>query len=211
MSKIGIMGGTFDPIHEGHLMLAREAYEKFHLDEIWFLPNGRPPHKNFNSIGSEVSDRIAMVKLAIEGHKEYILNTYEADRKETSYTYSTMEYFNTKYPDDEFYYIIGADSLFAIETWYYPERIFPTCVMLAAYRDDVDTIEEMMGQINNLKEKYHARIELLATSELIHVASSELRKAFHEGTAVSMIPKPVLDYITSHGLYGVAKTANAGE
>ncbi len=203
MAKIGIMGGTFDPIHEGHMMLAREAYEKFQLDEIWFLPNGRPPHKEFDSIGSEVADRLAMVRLAIEGHPEFVLNTYEADRSETSYTYSTMEYFNEIWPDHEFYYIIGADSLFAIETWYYPERIFPTCTLLAAYRDEIDTDEEMMNQINYLNEKYGAKIELLATSEVIHAASSEIRKELHRGEQVSYIPQAVLEYIYNHGLYGI--------
>lgn len=210
MAKVGIMGGTFDPIHEGHLLLAKEAYEKFDLDQIWFLPNGRPPHKKQNSIGSEVKDRLAMVKLAIEGHPEYVLNTYEADRTETSCTYSTMEYFNKIYPEHDFYYIIGADSLFAIESWVHPERIFPTCTLLAAYRDDIDTDEEMMEKINYLNEKYHAKIRLLATSQIIHIASSALREAFHSGMAVNYIPVAVLDYIYENGLYGVKKPQAEG-
>ena len=128
--KIGIMGGTFDPIHNGHLMLGQAAYETFHLDQIWFMPNGHPPHKDRTTIESDVDDRIEMVRLAIGGKEEFRLELYEACRKEVSYSYSTLEFFNKIYPEDEFYFIIGADSLFAIETWAHPERIFQPVLYL---------------------------------------------------------------------------------
>lgn len=90
--KIGIMGGTFDPIHNGHLMLGQAAYETFHLDQIWFMPNGHPPHKDRTTIESDVDDRIEMVRLAIGGKEEFRLELYEACRKEVSYSYSTLEF-----------------------------------------------------------------------------------------------------------------------
>lgn len=199
--KIGIMGGTFDPIHNGHLMLGEAAYEMFRLDEIWFMPNGNPPHKLNSAIESDVSHRVEMVRLAIEGHENFKLQEYEALKKEVSYSYDTLEYFQKEYADNEFYFIIGADSLFAIESWVHPERLFLTCTILAAYRDDIDTKEEMYGQINYLKKKYKARIELLATP-LIRVSSSELRSRLKKDENINtMVPDSVRAYILEHHLY----------
>ena len=109
--RIGIMGGTFDPIHNGHLMLGEYAYQQFHLDEVWYMPNGNPPHKSNPEIRKDLQDRAEMTRLAIEEIPYFRLCTYEMDRKETSYSYQTMEYFKETYPQDEFYFIIGADSL----------------------------------------------------------------------------------------------------
>ncbi|KMZ54963.1 nicotinate-nucleotide adenylyltransferase [Dorea sp. D27] len=199
--KIGIMGGTFDPIHNGHLMLGEAAYQLFHLDEVWFMPNGNPPHKHHTSIKSDVEDRVEMVRLAIEGYESFHLQQYEAQKKEISYSFETLEHFNKIYEDYEFYFIIGADSLFAIEGWIHPERIFPTCTILAAYRDDIDTKEEMCRQINYLRGKFHAKIELLATP-LMHISSSELRTRLKQGGDISrMVPEKVREYIKNHHLY----------
>ena len=207
--KIGIMGGTFDPIHNGHLMLGKAAYEKFGLDQIWFMPNGNPPHKKQASIGSDIETRIRMVELAIAPHPEFVLELYESDPSKVSCSYQTLEHFQTQYPEDELYFIVGADSLFAIETWVKPGRIFPTCTFLAAYRDEIDTAEEMQTQIAYLKKKYHARIEILATP-LMDVSSHELRQRIQEQESIrSYVPSDVADYIEEHCLYqnteGVAK------
>ena len=101
--RIGIMGGTFDPIHNGHLMLGEYAYQQFHLDEVWYMPNGNPPHKSNPEIRKDLQDRAEMTRLAIEEIPYFRLCTYEMDRKETSYSYQTMEYFKETYPQDEFY------------------------------------------------------------------------------------------------------------
>ena len=199
--KTGIMGGTFDPIHNGHLMLAREAYRRFALDEVWFMPNGHPPHKDQDSIGSDVADRVEMVRLAIETEASFHLEPYEANCKEVSYSYQTLSYLHQKYKDDDFYFIIGADSLFAIETWMHPELIFPQCTILAAYRDEIDTNEEMYEQINYLRGKYQAVIELLATP-LLDISSSSLRRDIKSGISIErQVPPPVNEYIKKHNLY----------
>ena len=122
MRKIGIMGGTFDPVHNGHLMLAETAYRQFDLDQVWFLPNGNPPHKKEENIGTDARHRSRMVALAIQGRDYCRLEEYEVRRREVSCSYQTLEHFRKQYPEDEFYFIIGADSLFAIETWVHPER-----------------------------------------------------------------------------------------
>lgn len=199
--KIGIMGGTFDPVHNGHLMLGHAAYKAFSLDQIWFMPNGNPPHKKSETIKSTAEDRMKMTSLAIAPFPEFVLQPYEALRAEVSCSYQTMEHFSKIYPDDEFYFIIGADSLMAIETWIHPERIFPTCTILATYRNEVKTKEEMNRQIEYLSEKYHAKIRLLETP-LMPVSSHELRASLQSGDSVSeYMPAAVCSYIKQHHLY----------
>ena len=199
--KIGIMGGTFDPIHNGHLMLGKAAYEMFGLDQIWYMPNGNPPHKDNTSMKTDVMERVEMVQLAIAPYEEFRLELYEAKRREVSCSYSTLEYFKNKYPEDEFYFIIGADSLFMIEHWVHPERIFPTCTILAAFRDEINTRKEMERRIQYLEKKYQAKIELLVTP-LIKISSHELRKAIKEVQSIaSYVPADVEDYIYKKHLY----------
>ena len=199
--KIGIMGGTFDPIHNGHLMLGHAAYKAFSLDQIWFMPNGNPPHKKSETIKSTAEDRMKMTSLAIAPFPEFVLQPYEALRAEVSCSYQTMEHFSKIYPEDEFYFIIGADSLMAIETWVHPERIFPTCTILATYRNEVKTKEEMNRQIQYLSEKYHAKICLMETP-LMPVSSHELRASLQSGDSVSeYMPAAVCSYIKQHHLY----------
>ena len=202
MRKIGIMGGTFDPVHNGHLMLADTAYRQFDLDQVWFLPNGNPPHKKEENIGTDALHRSRMVALAIQGRDYCRLEEYEVRRREVSCSYQTLEHFREQYPEDEFYFIIGADSLFAIETWVHPERIFPACVILAACRDDHDTLEEMKAQIEHLKKAYpKARIQLLR-SPLIPVSSSEIRRKIRAGLSIAEeVPEEVEAYIKEEELY----------
>lgn len=200
--RIGIMGGTFDPIHNGHLMLGEYAYKEYHLDKVWFMPNGNPPHKQDAGIRTDARDRAEMVRLAIAGNEAFRLEEYEVNRKEISYSYQTMEHFKGKYPEDHFYFIIGADSLFSIEKWVHPERIFPTCTILAAYRDDVNRREPMRAKIEELNRRYQADIRLLVTP-LMHVASSELREKLQDGESIKKdVPEVVRKYIISHKLYG---------
>ena len=199
--KIGIIGGTFDPIHNGHLMIAKTAYSQYHLDEIWFMPNGNPPHKEKSNIGSDVEKRVEMVRLAIEGYRDFQIELYEALKKTISYSYETMEHFVKLYPEHEFFFIIGADSLFSIEKWVHPERLLATCTILAAYRDEIDTREEMYTQINYLKKKYNARIELII-SPLVKISSSEIRAYCIEKKDISgLVPEKVKEYIRKEGLY----------
>lgn len=199
--KIGIMGGTFDPIHNGHLMLGDTARDQFGLDVIWFMPNGRPPHKALDSIGSDTDMRAKMVTLAIKDHKSFELQDYELKRKEVSYSYETLEYFHAVYPEDEFYFIIGADSLRDIEKWVHPERFLAVCHVLAAYRDGWNTRQTMLEHISYLNDKYHARIKLLQ-SPLIAISSHELRAKIRAGEPITgLVPAKVEAFIAKEGLY----------
>lgn len=197
--KIGIMGGTFDPIHIGHLLLGEFAYEQFQLDEIWFLPNGSPPHKDTNEMNSSLQHRIEMVKAAIRGSLHFRISLHEAD-SQVHYTYKTLLEFHELYPGSEFYFILGADSLFSIEQWKYFKEIFPSCTILAAMRDDKD-VKDMEHQIAYLKTKYDANIKLLM-APLLEISSTTIRERVEKGLTVHyMAPDAVADYIKEHGLY----------
>lgn len=198
--KIGIMGGTFDPIHNGHLMLGEYAYRQFDLDLIWFMPNGNPPHKSNDSIESQTKHRVEMVKRAISGTEYFSLQPYEAETKEVHYSYKTMDYFKRSYPEHEFYFIIGADSLFSIEKWVHPEILLKKCVILAAYRDEKGT-EEMLAQIAYLNQKYQADIRLLNTPN-VDISSSEIREKLKRGQSIQeIVSDTVYAYIEENQLY----------
>ena len=198
--KIGIMGGTFDPIHNGHLMLGAYARDLFKLDEVWFMPNGNPPHKVSDSIESETKHRVEMVRRAIADKEGFELQLYEVERNDVNYSYLTMEHFKEVYPEYEFYFIIGADSLFALERWVHPERLVKTCVILAAYRDGKNT-NEMVAQIAYLNQKYDADIRLLKTPN-VDISSTEIRHRLKYGLSVQdMIPETVYEYIHEHHLF----------
>lgn len=198
--KIGIMGGTFDPIHIGHLLLGQFAYEDFGLDEIWFLPNGNPPHKQTEEGKKALHNRIEMVRLAIQEKPYFKLCLHEAKETEHSYTYRTMQELNDLYPEHKFYFILGADSLFEIETWKYFREIFPTCTILAAMRDDKN-VEAMLKQMSYLKERYGACIELLR-APLLEISSTSIRnRAFRSLSVYYLVPDAVAKYIQDNHLY----------
>ena len=198
--KIGIMGGTFDPIHNGHLMLGRFARDLFHLDEIWFMPNGTPPHKASDSIESRTEQRVEMVRRSISNEKDFVLQLYEVENQEVNYSYLTMEHFREIYPEHKFHFIIGADSLFNIEKWKCPERLLKTCVILAAYRDGKNK-QEMDEQIAYLNQKFGADIHLLNTPN-VAISSSEIRKKLELHEDVSdVMPACVYEYILENKLY----------
>lgn len=110
--KIGIMGGTFDPIHIGHLILGEAAYEQFGLDEVWFLPAGNPPHKRNRAGQAKDAQRVEMVRRAIASNPHFVLCTKEMEDEGYTYSYRTLEAMRKEHPGTEFYFIIGADSLF---------------------------------------------------------------------------------------------------
>lgn len=194
------MGGTFDPIHNGHLMLGEYAYKQFALDQIWFMPNGNPPHKSSATIESQTKNRVEMVKRAITDTSYFVLQNYEVENKDINYSYKTMEHFREVYPEHEFYFIIGADSLFSIEKWVKPERLLKLCIILAAYRDDKKT-EEMMAQIEYLNQKYDADIRLLNTPN-VDISSSDIRRMIKVGISVKeMVPESVYNYIKTKQLF----------
>ena len=141
-----------------------------------------------------------MLRLAIEDVPYFRLSLYEAIENVHSYTYKTMSYFNQKYPEHTFYFILGADSLFAIEEWKYFREIFPTCRILAAMRDD-KSLEHMENQIRYLEQNYQARIDPLR-APLLEISSTSIRDRAQNGRSIRyMVPEKVAAYIREKGLY----------
>lgn len=200
LKKTGIMGGTFNPIHMGHLIVAEKAREQFGLDEVLFLPSGVPYMKNCDEVLPGKS-RMEMTGLAIQGNPFFTISAMEIERKGRTYTYETLEELRAQNPDTEYYFILGADSLWAIEEWRNPERIFAACHILAAVRDDRSS-EEMEEQAAYLKEKFAADISLLQTGH-IEISSSMIRSLCREGKSIRyLVPDAVYDYIRKNRLYG---------
>lgn len=200
MAHIGIMGGTFDPIHNGHLMIGKQAYEEYGLDEIWFMPSGKPPHKTDHRV-TEVEDRCKMVQLAISGYAYFRYSDFEIMRAGNSYTAETLRLLSEAYPDDAFFFIIGADSLYEIEQWYHPELVMKRTTLLVAGREYGSASCPMAEQISYLEKKYGAKILRLHSEEL-DIASSVLRDRIrYKKSIAAFVPPCVMEYITKHGLY----------
>lgn len=201
MKKIGIMGGTFDPIHSGHLMLGRQAYEEYELDCVWYMPSRQPPHKKDHLITSP-DERLEMVRLAVESTPFFACSDFELRRTEgNTYTADTLLLLKQAYPGTEFYFIVGADSIFDIEKWYHPEIVMKNAVLLAADRSCGHDDVPLNRQIEHLTKKYDARICRLH-SRRIDVSSQILREKIQNGEGVSdYIPDPVVQFIREHQLY----------
>ena len=192
-NKIGILGGTFNPIHNGHLMLAKEAYEQHNLDKVWIMVSPNPPHKAGTTI-VDVTYRNNMVKAAIEPYDFMEFSDYEQRREGYIYTAETLTLLKKDYPENDYYFIIGGDSLENIEKWYHPEIVLANCVLLAAGRDDLFD-EELNARINELNAKYNADIRLVKMQPM-DVSSTEIRAGDFDD-----IPDSVRIYINDNKLY----------
>lgn len=199
MKKVGIMGGTFNPIHNGHLALAGEALKQYELDEVLFMPCGVPYMKTGQRVEASTV-RAEMTALAIQDIEGFTLSTIELEQPGDTYTYKTLEYLKKVNPDTEYYFIVGADSLFHMNAWKFPERIFANCCVLAAVRGD-KTTEDMELQIMRLQKEYHADIRLLQIT-CMDISSSDIRRKVSEGKSIEHeVPEPVRHYIDEKGLY----------
>lgn len=200
MAKIGIMGGTFDPVHMGHLLLGRQAYTEYGLDSVWFMPSGQPPHKKDRHVSS-TKDRCAMVQLAIEGEKGFEFSDFEVLREGNTYTAKTMALLKEAYPEHGFYYIIGADSLYEMEKWYHPEEVMASVPFLVADRKYDREHPSLKARMGDLAKRYGARIEVLHCQE-VDISSEAIRKAVREGLSIARyVPEAVGQYIYEHCLY----------
>jgi nicotinate-nucleotide adenylyltransferase len=199
MKKIGIMGGTFNPIHNGHISLAKAAYEYCKLDEVWFMPSGCSYMKNKNDIASG-EDRLEMTRLAIKGIPYFKCSDLEVKRSGNTYTAETLEILNGMYPEYKFYFILGADSLFGLPKWKQPEKIAALCTLATVIRDDVN-LQELEVQKQYLENTFHANIILLPFNK-IDISSSLVREKLEKGEDVDgIIPEKVMLYIEEKHLY----------
>lgn len=203
--KVGILGGTFDPIHYAHLILAEHAWEQFQLDTVLLMPCAVPPHKEDREI-TQALHRSRMVQLAIEDNNHLKLSNFELERKGTTYTADTVQLLSKEHPECEYYFILGADSLFYIDKWYHPEQILEQIPIVAAVRGDTEQTD-LQKQIVYLKERYpSSQITLLDTPH-IEISSTMIRENVRQGKTIKYyVPKDVEKYIYQQKLYQISET-----
>lgn len=194
------MGGTFDPIHMGHLILGEQSYEQLKLDKVLFMPSGNPPHKQNRAGRASDRQRVDMVQLAIADNPHFELSLTEMHETGYTYTYRTLEELKEQNPDTDYYFIIGADSLFAFDEWREPGRICAACTLVVAVRDHAST-EQLQKKIQELSVKFHGHFVLLDTMN-IDVSSHLIRKWVAENKSLKYyVPDPVISYMKENGIY----------
>jgi len=188
--RIGVFGGTFDPVHRGHLALARHAYKHFELDKIIFIPAKRPPHKTHLSKLTPANHRFAMVKLALDKAPYFSISDCEIRRKGISYTVDTLKWLRRNYPKAELFLILGQDSYESLESWRQPNKIKKMVHFLVAKRP--------RAKVRAIKGCQMSWIRM----RLYPVSASTIRKRLEQGKSIGMAsPKQVVAYIKEKRLY----------
>ena len=212
MTAVGIMGGTFNPIHNGHIEIARAAYRQYHLDEVWFMPNHIPGYKDAKEL-LDGQTRLDMVSIAIKKYPYFKASDYELRRSGKTYTAETLELLKREYPGIQFYFIIGADSLDYFDKWREPEKILEHAKILTAPRNDISqTI--MYQHIEKLHKLFGKNHFYPIDCTMVDCSSSEIRKQISahlpDGYVSSQwemlseklnLNAEVLQYIKEHHLY----------
>lgn len=197
--RLGIFGGTFDPVHNGHLLLAEQCREQCRLDEVWFVPAGVPPHKLARTLASGKA-RAEMLELAVAGHDFLRVDRRELDRNDPCYTVETLAGFKSEDPARELVFLMGADSLAEFPTWREPRRIVELAELAVVNRGgtavpDSKLLHDLLG------ETLVARIHHVTISGM-DVSSSEIRRRIGNGKSIRfMVPRAVECYIETHELY----------
>ena len=199
--RIGILGGTFNPVHIGHLLMAQDAMAAFELAKVLFLPCARPPHKDVDAL-APVSDRVAMIELAIKGNPDFELCDLEIKRGGSSYTVDTIRELLRKSADVEYFFIIGADTLVELHLWKEIGELLGLCRIVTVARPGVE-LKNLSGQALKLPEDATRRLlnDVIA-GHLVDVSSSDIRYRVAEGMRIHYLTPPAVEmHITEHGLY----------
>lgn len=198
--RIGISGGTFDPIHYGHLITAEQVREKFSLDKVLFIPSGNPPHKD-SQVVTGANHRFNMVCSAIEGNPYFEVSRVEIDRPGKTYTVDTLEQLkNLMGSQSTLFFIIGADVVADLLTWKEPRKVFGLCEFIAVFRPGYHK-EDFYKQIDFLKLEYGAKINITEVP-MIEISSTQIRERVKNGLSIRyMTHYGVERYINEHRLY----------
>jgi len=193
---LGIFGGTFDPIHIGHLAVAERACDELGLDGVVFVPALLPPHKPHRII-SPIDDRVTMLELAIQGNPRFSWSDVDMRPDEPSYTVSMLERMKERYPETELSFIVGEDSLRDFASWHQPDRILDLTRLVVADRPGVEVDESVYAEVPRLRERV-----VRFPAPLLEVSSTDLRRRVAEGYSIRyLVPSAVFAYIRDHGLY----------
>lgn len=198
--SFAILGGTFDPIHSGHIKTAKSILALTDVEKILFIPLGNPPHKNENNVSSALH-RLNMLRLAVEGEKDFLISTMEIDRSGKTYTIDTIKELRKLLgKEKKFFFIIGTDELLLINTWRNYEELLKICSFIAVTRPGYkDTLLEK--DVNFLTQKYSADIHIVEIPP-VNVSSSEIRENIKNGISTKdFVNEKVLKYIKKNNLY----------
>ncbi len=196
IKSIGIMGGTFDPIHYGHLMVASCAVEAFGLEKVFFVPSRIPPHKMNQQITSPEM-RYEMTLLATMDNPWFSVSRVELERNGMSYTVDTIKYFQSEFPDYRIYFITGADTIVEIVSWKAPEELFAMTYFITAARPGYS----FSGLQNEFYQRYKDKIAILEVPELA-ISSTGIRRRVKMGKSIKYYLHPLVEaYISKHQLY----------
>ena len=205
MERLAIMGGTFDPIHMGHLRMAHAVQQQLAFDRVVFLPSYIPPHKQTRSDFASWQDRLAMVELAVQNYADFVVSSLEFDRGGVSYTYDTVNHMQELWPDAAIYLIIGEDSLTQLYTWYRALDLLRLVYFVAAERPGYEG-EVGVARLTKAYGSWAAEKIIHAEVPETAISSTEIRKRLREGKPIrGMVPMAVEQYIYERGLYRAEK------
>ncbi len=198
--RIGIFGGTFDPVHMGHLILAEQCRDQAGLDEVWFLPSYHPPHKAAAAV-TRFEPRCDMLELAVAGHPHFRIERIEKELPPPSYTAETLAELRRRHPGAEFFLLMGSDGLPDLPQWYEPRRVIELAGLVVVPRPGVmlwtaDRLAKALGiSTDAVRLRY-------AACPMIEIASRELRRAVADGMSVRyLVPRAVEEYLRDRKLY----------
>jgi nicotinate-nucleotide adenylyltransferase len=204
--KIGIMGGTFNPIHYGHLVTAEEALSQFKLDRVIFIPTGQPPHKTTCKLASP-EDRYMMTVMATASNSHFFVSRIETERKGKSYTIDTLKELKFTYGESAaFYFITGADAILEILTWKNPEEIISMCKFIAATRPgyNLSRIEELKKKLFGINANPKATKDSISIMEIpaLAISSTDIRERIKTSRPIKyLLPESVCNYLLKNDLY----------
>lgn len=197
-TRVGLMGGSFDPIHLGHITIAGEARDALQLSHVLFLPSGRPPHKAH--LGASPAQRLEMTRLAVEPLPWAQASDVEVCRQGTIYTVDTLQILSSQHPEAAFYYIIGADTLLDLPNWRNTQKVCTLCRFICLHRPGV--ADEAIGTaLEDLRTRYGAQVHLVPASGP-DISSTEIRRRVARGQSTEgLLPGAVRAYIDRENLY----------
>jgi nicotinate-nucleotide adenylyltransferase len=190
--RLGILGGTFDPIHSGHLILAEQLKEELNLEKVIFIPSANPPHKENHRVSSS-KDRLKMVKIAIRDNPDFLISDIELKRKGKSYTIDTLTRFLKLYKDSELFFLLGSDAIDELPTWKEPDKIFQKVNVVIALRPGFDRIDP---------ENRFVKKSLVVSINGLNISSTQIRERVRTGKSIRyLVPPEVEKFIRTKKLY----------
>jgi nicotinate-nucleotide adenylyltransferase len=195
--RVGIFGGTFDPVHLGHLILAEQCREQVRLDQVWFVPTGKPPHKTQRQL-TPFAQRAEMLALALAGNPAFRVEEIEKDRPGPSYTADTLEVLHGHHPEHEFFLLLGGDALRDLPGWHEPGRIVTRAALVVMARTGAPV---MQAESMQAKLGQPVRLESVE-APLVDICSTDLRERVRQGRSIRyLLPRAVEAYVQDKGLY----------